>query len=133
MCFGGSQPQAPQIVYQGPSQADIAANQAALDLYRSQMSAQQDTFATQLQQQIDAANSETSALQQRYENEAVSAAASSAAQQTSAYAVSATQSETPVSAQTTAATTKKKKPESNLRINFAGVPSSAGTGLNMGV
>ena len=40
MCFG-SAPQAPNIVYQGPSQEEIAANQASLDAYKTQMTQQQ--------------------------------------------------------------------------------------------
>ena len=53
MCFG-SQPQAPEIVYRGPSQAELDANNRSLETYRQQSMAQQQQFATQLQQQIDA-------------------------------------------------------------------------------
>lgn len=133
MCFGGSQPQAPNIVYQGPSDADIAANQAALDQYRAQIGEQQMAFQTQLQSQIDQANQQTADLQKRYDNEAAAAAASSAAQQTGAYAVTATQTESPAAAQTTAATTKKKNPQTNLRISRAALPTTEGAGLNIGV
>lgn len=133
MCFGGSQPQAPNIVYQGPSEAEIAANQAALDQYRAQIGEQQTAFQSQLQMQIDQANKQTADLQQRYENEAGAAAAASAAQQTGAYAVTATQSEVPQAAQTTAANTKKKNPQTNLRISRAALPATEGAGLNIGV
>jgi len=133
MCLGGSQPQAPQIVYQGPSDADIAANQAALDQYKAQIGEQQKAFQTTLQAQIDKANQETTDLQTRFDNEAAAAAASAAAQQTGAYAVTATQSEAPVTAQTTAATTKKKNPQTNLKISRAAMPTSEGAGLNIGV
>jgi len=132
MCFG-SAPQAPQVVYQGPSAADLAANQAALDQYRVQMQQQAEMFNTQLQEQIDAATAQTAELKTKYDTEAAAAQAASAAQQTGAYAASATQSEAPASAQTTAATTKKEKPKSNLRISTAALPSGAGTGLNIGV
>lgn len=133
MCFGGSQPQAPQIVYQGPSEADIAANQAALDQYRAQIGQQQAAFQTQLQQQIDAANKQTTDLQKRFDQEAAAATSSAAAQQTSAYTVTATETDPPEAAQTTAAVTKKKNPQSNLRISTAALPSAQGTGLNIGV
>jgi len=133
MCFGGSQPQAPNIVYQGPSDADIAANQAALDQYKMQIGEQQKAFQTTLQAQIDKANQETVDLQKRFENEAAAAAAASAAQQTGAYAVTATQTDAPVTAQTTAATTKKKNPQTNLKISRAALPTSEGAGLNIGV
>lgn len=132
MCFGGS-PSAPEVVYRGPSEADIQRNRDALATYQGQMEKQQADFQSQLQMQIDQANQETADLQKRYENEAAAAAAASAAQQTGAYAVTATQSEVPQAAQTTAATTKKKNPQTNLRISRAALPATEGAGLNIGV
>ena len=132
MCFGGS-PQAPEVVYRGPSDADIQRNRDSLNQYQTTMQKQQADFQAQLQSQIDKANQDTADLQKRYENEAAAAAAASAAQQTSTYAISASQSEVPQTAQTTAAVVKKKKPDSNLKISMAGTPSAAGTGLNIGV
>lgn len=132
MCFG-SAPQAPNIQYQGPSQADIDRNRRALDSYQSQMQRQQADFQAQLQKQINQANQETASLRSRYESEAAAAAAASAAQQASTYAISASETQMPEGAQTTAATVKKKKPESNLTISRAGLPASQGTGLNIGV
>jgi hypothetical protein len=132
MCFGG--PKTPNIVYQGPSQSDITANQAALDDYRARITEQQQSFTTQLNDQIAAANADREALQERLDSAAASAAAASAAQQTGAYAASASQSEsTPATSQTTAAITKKKKSKSNLKIARAGTASSAGAGINYGV
>ena len=155
MCFGGSQPQAPSIVYQGPSEADIAANQASLDQYRTQALAQQDAFSQQLQQQIDAANTETESLKAQYSTElsrieqqeqdriagaqgqaaadVAAAGAAGAAQQVGAYAVTTTQSEPIDGAQTTAAKLKKEKPKGSLKISTAALPSASGTGLNIGV
>lgn len=132
MCFGGG-PSAPDIVYSGPSQADIQRNEEALATYRNQMEQQQTQFQTQLQSQIDQANQETADLQKKYENEASAAAAASAAQQTTAYSISAAQSEAPEAAQTTAAIQKKKNPRNNLRISRAALPASEGSGLNIGV
>jgi hypothetical protein len=130
MCFG-SRPQPPQIVYQGPSQEQIAQNAAALDTYRGQMTQQQQLFQQQLQDQINAANRQTADLQQRYDSEAAAAAATAAAQQVGAYAAT-TQSEAPVSAATTAATAKKDKPR-GMRLSTASTASSPGSGLNIGV
>ena len=132
MCFGGS-PQAPQIVYQGPSQADLDAGQASLDLYKQQMTDQQSAFKSQLQAQIDKANQETTELRSKYASESAAASAAAAAQQTGAYAATATQTEVPASAATTTAATKKEKPKNNLKIASAATPASAGTGLNIGV
>lgn len=97
------------------------------------MEQQQTAFQAQLQSQIDQANQDTADLQKRYENEASAAAAASAAQQTTAYSINASQSEAPEAAQTTAAVAKKKKPQSNLRISRAALPTSEGSGLNIGV
>jgi hypothetical protein len=69
MCFGGGGVSQPQIIYQGPSEQDIASNRAALDQYRTQASAQQEAFSRQLQQQIDAANKESESIKAQYGTE----------------------------------------------------------------
>ena len=61
MCFG-SAPQAPEVRYVGPSQADIDANNAKLDQYRRDSLTQQQQFASALQKQIDDANASAAAL-----------------------------------------------------------------------
>jgi hypothetical protein len=57
MCFGS--PKAPQIIYSGPSSEDIAAQNASLQTFMEQSAQQQQTFASALQQQIDAANQQS--------------------------------------------------------------------------
>ena len=131
MCLGS--PKQPNIVYQGPSQADIDAQAASLNQYKTQMGQQQSMFQSQLQSQIDSANKESERLKTQLDQESTAAAAAAAQQQTGAYAATATQSEAPTTAQTTAAVTKKEKPKSNLKISSAALPSAAGTGLNIGV
>ena len=144
MCLGYSAPKPPKVEYVGPSEEDIAANQAALDTYQQQLTTQQEQFQTQLQGQIDAANAETQALQdqlaqQQADMEAEMAAANAAAQaqagaqQTAQYAITASQSEPGEGAQTTSAVEKKKKPKSTLRIARNALQATAGTGLNIGV
>ena len=154
MCFGGQQPQAPQVQYVGPSDDDIRRNEESLRAYEQQISTQQNSFQTQLQSQIDAANAETEALRSQYAGDLAAAQADSAAgisaaekagaaalaeadagalaQQIGAYQVTASESE-PVQAQTTAAVEKKKKPKKSLKISTAGTANSAGSGLNIGV
>ena len=133
MCFGGGV-KTPNIIYQGPSDEDLAANQKALDDYEARITQQQTDFDTQLQAQIDAANAETAALKDRLAKESAAAQAAIAAQQTGAYAASAQMTEGEVEgSQTTAAVTKKKKEKSNLKINRAGLVASAGAGTNYGV
>ena len=130
MCFGS--PKAPNIVYQGPSEEEIAANQASLDAFQQQMTTQQEAFQTQLQSQIDAANAQTAQLQEQLGNEHAAAAAA-AAQQASTYATTTQQAEAPETAQTTAARPKKKQPVKTLKINKSLMAASEGAGLNIGV
>ena len=131
MCFGT--PQAPNIVYKGPSDEEIAMNQASLDAFKDQMATQQQTFQTQLQSQIDAANQQTAQLQEQLGNEQAAAAAAAAAQQTSTYATTTQQADLPTNAQTTAAKPKKNKPTKTLKINRSLMAASEGAGLNIGV
>ena len=144
MCLGYSAPKPPKVEYVGPSEEDIAANQAALDSYQTQLNTQQAEFETQLQAQIDQANQDTQDLQdqlaqQQSDMEAEMAAANAAAQaqagaqQTAQYAITAAQSDPGEGAQTTSAVEKKKKPKSTLRIARNSLQATAGTGLNIGV
>ena len=128
MCFGIK---APDIKYQGPSQGDIDANQASLDLFQQQISDQQSQFQTQLQAQIDQANQDTEDLQARLASEATAAAAASAAQQNTAYATTVQETAMPEGSQTTAARTKKKTGTKTLKIGKSAAPAAAGAGLNI--
>jgi hypothetical protein len=141
MCFG--KPQAPQIIYQGPSDADLARSQAALDTYKTQIADSQKIFKDGLQTQNDKANKETGDLKNKYAADTAAAIAAAEKKGTGAqaaallnqagYAASATQTEAPAAAQTTAAVIKKDKPKNKLRITPSSTPASAGTGLNIGV
>lgn len=129
MCLGS--PQAPKVVYQGPSDGDIQANKQALASYQQQIDTQQADFQAQLQGQIDAATAETEALQAEFAAEQAAASQSAAAQ--SSYEITASQTEVPEGAQTTAAKTKKKQPKANLKISTAGVQNTPGSGVNLGI
>ena len=131
MCFGA--PKAPEIVYKGPSQEDIDANNAALEKFRADSEASNQAFMTQMQTQIDKANQEMEQLQQKFEAEQTAAQAAAAAMQTEAYATTASMTEIPEGAQTTETIKKKKLPKSTLKIARNALPSSGGTGLNIGV
>ena len=137
MCLG-SQPQAPRVVYQGPSEEDIARNERALENYQAQIAEQQSAFQTQLQQQIDDANATTAALQDQYaadlealtaagENEvadaqaqgaAQAAAASQSAQQQAASALTVTTQQTEAEMPQTTTSTKKKEQKPKSLKNF---------------
>ena len=54
-----SRTSAPQIIFSGPSSEDIAAQNASLQTFMQQSAQQQQTFASALQQQIDAANKQS--------------------------------------------------------------------------
>jgi predicted nucleic acid-binding Zn-ribbon protein len=131
MC--GGKAQAPQIIYQGPSQEEIDANNAQLETYRQQVTDQQSAFKAQLQAQIDEANRKTADLQYKTASDSAAAAAAAAAQQLGAYAVNATQTEAASGAATTTAASMKKEKPNNLRITPAAAPAAAGAGLNIGV
>ena len=132
MCFGGS-PQAPNIVYQGPSEDDIAANKAQLDAFEAASLRQQEDFASALQVQIDEANTKAEQTRQRIEDERAASLANIGAQQTSAYAIN-TKDITPENAKVTKPIKKKKDDrKSTLKISTGSVAQKAGTGLNVGV
>lgn len=131
MCFGA--PKAPEIVYQGPSQEDIDANNRALEEFRTETAASNQLFLDNMQTQIDRANAEMEDLQSRFAAEQSAAQAAAAAMQTEAYATTASMTDIPEGAQTTETIKKKKLPKSTLKIARNALPSSGGTGLNMGV
>lgn len=132
MCLFGS-PKAPNIVYQGPSEEDIAANQAQLEAFQTASLKQQKDFASALQVQIDEANAKADQTRQRIEDERAASMAELGAQQTSAYAIN-TKDITPENAKVTKPIKKKKEErKSTLKISTGSVAQKAGTGLNVGI
>ena len=131
MCFGA--PKAPEIVYKGPSQEEIDANNQALEDFRTETEKSNQAFMDNMQVQIDKANEEMEQLQQKFEAEQSAAQAAAAAMQTEAYATTAAMTEIPEGAQTTEKIKKKKPLQTTLRIARNALPSSGGTGLNIGV
>lgn len=131
MCFPSPKP--PKIVYSGPSQEEIDANQAALDEFRADSQEANEAFMENMQAQIDTANAEMQQLQQQFEAEQTAAQSAAAAMQTEAYATTASMTEIPEGAQTTETIKKKKQPKQTLKIARNALPTSSGTGLNIGV
>ena len=131
MCFGSVK--TPEIVYQGPSQEDIDANNKALEDFRAETEASNQLFLDNMQTQIDKANTEMEELQSQFAAEQSAAQSAAAAMQTEAYATTASMTDFPEGAQTTETIKKKKLPKSTLKIARNALPSSGGTGLNMGV
>ena len=144
MCLGGSQPQAPEVRYVGPSDADIRRNEQSLATFQTQIQQQQADTAAQIQKQIDAANARTAEIKKDYDEElaaaqaettaaeaAAKAAASASYTPVGAYGVTASVTDVPT-AQTTEKIKPKKKPKGSLKISPTSV-ASAGSGLNLGI
>ena len=159
MCFGQPQVQAPTIQYVGPSEEDIARNEAQLATFQEQLTAQQELSASSIQQQIDLANERTAEIQAALEAEIATAQGDTSAAQAAAaeaqaeldaarkeaanaagasytpfgaYGVTASQTEAPA-ATTTKKITKKKNERSTLKIAQNAAAQQAGSGLNIGV
>lgn len=130
MCFGG--PQAPRIVYQGPSQEALRANELQIQQYQEASRRQQEQFASGLQQQIDQANRQIAQQEAQLGADMQAASAQAAAQQQAAYATTVMSAE-PVDPLVTQATKPREKPKPTLRIALNDQPAAAGTGLNIGV
>jgi hypothetical protein len=123
-----SRPSAPRIVYTGPSKAELAAQQAQLEEYRKQSLAMQQSMAAQIQAQIEAVNAATKKREAEL--------AELAAQQTVKVGGKdpATLGKSPLATEVPRNDTPVKKPTtSTLRIDQATTPTTAGSGVNIGV
>mgnify|MGYP003132339306 CR=1 FL=1 len=132
MCWFGS-PEAPDIIYQGPSEEDIEKNKAMLDTFEQKSLAQQEQFASALQVQIDQATTRAEETRRQIEAQRAASMANIGAQQTSAYAVN-TRDIKPEEPKVTKAIKKKKDDkQSTFKVASGSVVQRAGTGLNVGV
>jgi len=127
-------PKAPEIVYQGPSDEDVAASTAALEAFKTTTAENTAAFQTSINEQITAAQASTQTLMdQLADTQANSGAGVDNIINDAPYAVVTEDNVTPEDAQTTAAISKKKKKPSTLKIATGGLSASAGTGVNYGV
>jgi len=128
--------QMPTVQYVGPSQEEIDAQNQALTDFQNTLTANNQTFQTNIQNQITTANEATADLMDKIATmNTQTAAANSAGGLTSApYAITTEDNvdETDL-AQTTTTIQDKKKPTGSLKITQSGIQSSAGTGVNYGV
>ena len=132
MCFG--KPKAPKIVYQGPSQADIDASNAALTTFQETTAANTAAFQQSINDQIAAANTSTQSLMEQIASaQAGSGDGVENVVNDAPYAIVTEDNVTPEDAQTTAEISKKKKKPSTLKISAGGLQASTGTGVNYGV
>lgn len=132
MCFGS--PKAPNIIYQGPSDEDVAASTAALEDFKTTTAANTAAFQTSINNQITAAQESTASLMASLaDTKATSGAGVENIINDAPYAVVTEDNVTPEDAQTTEAISKKKKKPSTLKISAGGLQASTGTGVNYGV
>lgn len=140
MCFfKPPAPSQPIIQYVGPSDEEIAAQNAALDTFQDTLTANNQAFQDSLQTSIDAANAQSATLLEKItEMQGQTAAAQSAgggdAYTSAPYALTTEEGAGNTDlAQTTKEITKKNKPKGSLKIAQGSMSSAAGAGVNYGV
>lgn len=130
MCSASPRP--PKIEKQGPSKAEMAAQEQQLAAYREQIRMQQESAAAQLQAQIEAASAETA----RREQEMAALQQQQVAQQAAAFTIStapATEVDMATAQATTAPKAKTKRTDT-LRVEpGSAATAKQGAGLNIGV
>lgn len=138
MCFfKAPEIQMPTVQYVGPSQEEIDAQNQALTDFQNTLTTNNQTFQTNIQNQITAANESTQDLLDKISemNTQTAAAGSAGGGLTSApYAITTEDNvdETDL-AQTTSEIKNKEKPKGSLKITQSGIQATAGTGVNYGV
>ena len=123
----------PTVTYEGPSQEMIDQQNTALTNFQNTLTANNQTFQTNLTNQITKANEATSGIMEKIAT--MNAQAGAAGGLTDApYAITTADDvgETEL-AQTTKKIKDKDKPKGTLKITQSGVKASAGTGVNYGV
>lgn len=129
MC--SSRPQAPEVIYQGPSQEEIDAQNQQLELARQQMEEANQRIQSQLDMQISTANADRERFRASLAEQTAAKAAEAIPAQT--YATTTTAAAPPTgTAMTTEPIKPKKKAAAGLTITPAGVAAAAGAGLNIG-
>jgi len=133
MCFG-SRSRSPRIIYQGPSEEYLRAYRESLAQYQQQSMEQQRLYSRSIEQQIEAANTQAEAFQNRLMLERERTAALNAAHQ-GAYRSSSKEVVPPPEAETTqlVAPVVKGSKKPSLRVGRQLVKKKRGTGLNIGV
>ena len=142
MCmFKAPTPVPPVIQYVGPTDEQIAQQNAALETFKDTLTTNNQTFQDNLQASIDAANAQSATLlEQITEMQEQTAAAGGVgggggdAYSSAPYALTTEEGAGNTDlAQTTEAITKKKKPKGSLKIAQGSITQAAGAGVNYGV
>lgn len=137
MC-SGRRARAPQVVYQGPSQAQIDAQNQQMEMARRHAEEANQRMQSQLDQQIAAANAESERARASLAEQTTAMATEAAAvvAQAAPYATATTYAAPAAGSALTTEPMKpmkpKKKAAAGLTIAPAGVTAAAGAGLNIG-
>ena len=124
----------PEIVYQGPSEQDLADQRQILTDYTTTSEANTKAFQETINDRIATAQASTdSILEQLKETTAQSGAGIENLVNDAPYAITTEDDFKPEDAQTTQKIKKKNKKPSTLKIAAGGLTSTAGTGVNYGV
>ena len=136
MCVGPFAPKIkmPEIVYQGPSEQDLADQRQILTDYTTTSEENTKAFQETIDERIKTAQASTdSILEQLKETSAQSGDGIENLVNEAPYAITTEDNVDPEDAQTTQKISKKKKKPSTLKIAAGGLTSTAGTGVNYGV
>tara|TARA_B100000212_G_C27367053_1_gene530790 strand:- start:1597 stop:2007 length:411 start_codon:yes stop_codon:yes gene_type:complete len=136
MCIGPFAPkiEMPEIVYQGPSEQDLADQRQILTDYTTTSEANTKAFQETIDARIATAQASTdSILDQLKETSAQAGAGIENLVNEAPYAITTEDNVDPEDAQVTQKISKKKKKPSTLKIAAGGLTSTAGTGVNYGV
>ena len=136
MCIGPFAPkiEMPEIVYQGPSEQDLADQRQILTDYTTTSEANTLAFQNTIDERIKTAQTSTdSILEQLKETSAQSGAGIENLVNEAPYAITTEDNVDPEDAQVTQKISKKKKKPSTLKISAGGLSASTGTGVNYGV
>jgi len=124
----------PEIVYQGPSEQDLADQRQILTDYTTTSEANTKAFQETIDARIATAQASTdSILDQLKETSAQAGAGIENLVNEAPYAITTEDNVDPEDAQVTQKISKKKKKPSTLKIAAGGLTSTAGTGVNYGV
>tara|TARA_R100001463_G_scaffold60665_1_gene113219 strand:+ start:831 stop:1244 length:414 start_codon:yes stop_codon:yes gene_type:complete len=137
MCFFKAPSiQMPTVQYVGPSQEEIDAQNTALTNFQNTLTANNQTFQTNIQNQITKANEATADLMTKIStmNTQTAQLGGAGGLTDAPYAITSEDNVDPTElAQTTTTIKKKDKPKGSLKITQSGIQSAAGAGVNYGV
>ena len=134
MCIGPFAPkiEMPEIVYQGPSEEDLADQRQILTDYTTTSEANIKAFQETINDRIATAQASTDSILEQLKETSAQSGIENLVNE-APYAITTEDNVDPEDAQTTQKIKKKNKKPSTLKIAAGGLTSTAGTGVNYGV